>query len=63
MVCPKCNVVAKIGATRYVTEGDNDPKTETKLFIEQQFVCRNPQCIECGKIIGTKRNRLKVEND
>jgi hypothetical protein len=49
--------------TRYVTVDDNTPEKETKLFIEQQFKCRNPQCQDFGKVIGTKRNPLKVESD
>ena len=60
MVCPKCNTLAAIGATKYVTENDDSPEKATKLFIEQQFKCRNPQCRDFGKVIGTKKNELKV---
>ena len=42
MKCPKCSIEAAISATKYVTEGDNSPDTETKLYIEQHFTCRNP---------------------
>lgn len=63
MVCPKCNTLAAIGMTRYVVVDDNTPEKKTKLFIEQQFKCRNPQCQEFGNVIGTKRNPLKVESD
>lgn len=63
MKCPKCSIEAAISATKYVTEGDNSPDTETKLYIEQHFTCRNPQCADFGKEIMVKRNHLRLEKD
>ena len=63
MKCPKCNIEAAISSTKYVTTGDDSPETETKLFIEQKFTCRNRHCVDFGKEIGTKRNPLRLERD
>ena len=63
MQCPKCKITAAIRKTRYVTENDTTPEKETKLYLEQSFKCRNPQCSEYGKIIGTARHPLRLEKD
>ena len=63
MVCPRCNVVAAIRSTSYVVTGDNSPSEATKLYVEHKFMCRNPQCVDYGKIIGRKRNPLSLGKD
>lgn len=63
MLCPKCNTLAAIRDTKYVTTGDNSPNEETKLYIEQRFYCRNRQCDNFGKEIGIKRNPLRLGKD
>lgn len=63
MLCPKCNISAAIRHVGYVVDGDNDPNKETKLYVEQKFMCRNPQCADYGKVIGRKRNPIRLEKD
>ena len=60
MKCPLCNTEAFIQASRHVIEGDNDSETETKLFIEQDLVCRNKNCSNHGEIVKTIRHPLKI---
>jgi len=63
MKCPRCNIEARISRSRYVTENDDNPDKQTKLFLEQSFTCRNPQCTDYGKVIRTVRNPLRLEKD
>lgn len=63
MKCPKCNTEAKIVKTQYVAENDDSPDIPTKLYIEQLFACRNPQCVDFEKVIKTVRNPLSLEKD
>lgn len=63
MVCPKCKIEARISNSKYVTEGDASPNEETKLYIVQEFTCRNPQCTGYGKVVAAKKNSLKLEKD
>ncbi len=60
MQCPKCKVEAGISATRYEVSNDDTAAQETKLFIVQDFVCRNPQCSDYQKIIYVKKNPLQL---
>lgn len=62
MTCPKCKIEARISQTKHVVENDDTPEKDTKLFIEQHFTCRNPQCADFGKEIGVKRNPIRLEN-
>lgn len=63
MKCPSCNVEAAIAKSRHVIAGDDSPNTETKLYIEQEIRCRNPNCSNYNKIISTVRNELPVSKD
>lgn len=38
MVCPKCNIEARV--------------TERKEDGTVTLACRNPQCEDCGKVVG-----------
>lgn len=60
MQCPKCRLEAVISNSKYVIENDTTPDVETKLYIEQEFSCRNPQCTEHGKVIGSNKNPLII---
>lgn len=60
MKCPKCNIEAAIVATRYVTENDDTADKKTKLYIEQDMACRNPNCTENGNVIGVIRNEIEL---
>lgn len=60
MQCPKCRLEAVISNSKYVIENDTTPDEETKLYIEQEFSCRNPQCTEYGKVIGSNKNPLII---
>ena len=48
----------RIGATRTVVEGDNSPDTETKVYTEQDLVCRNTACDNRDRVVETVRTRL-----
>ena len=60
MKCPLCNTEAFIKASKYVVEGDSAANEETKLFIEQSMVCRNPNCKNYGEVIHTYKNPIKI---
>lgn len=49
--------------SRYVVSGDSSPKTETKVYIEQVFVCRNRKCTDHGKEIGTIKNPIQLSKE
>lgn len=58
MLCPKCRCEMRIEATRTVAEGDKSPDTETKVYTEQDLVCRNPACPDHGQVVQTVRTQL-----
>lgn len=58
MECPICHLAAMISGTRHEVEGDQSPDTETKVYLVQEFSCRNPQCPSNGKVIGEVKHRL-----
>ena len=60
MQCPKCKVEAGIVSSRYEVRDDDTAEQETKLYIAQDFVCRNAQCGDYQKIIYTKKNPLQL---
>ncbi len=62
MVCPRCKHECRVSDTRRVIIGDNSPDTETKLFLEQDFTCRDPQCVDYGKVVKTIRHEQKFIN-
>lgn len=62
MKCPKCGIEMAIKATRYKTENDNTPDKETKLYIEQDMVCRNKECPNYGNVVDTIKNPVKLAN-
>lgn len=63
MQCPLCNVEAAIAKSRYKIEGDKSPDVETKLYIEQEMTCRNPNCSNYGTLIDTVKNELQLSKD
>ena len=42
----------------YEAEGDDSPDTKTLIFIKQEFVCRNPQCANYGRVVETAKTQL-----
>ena len=60
MKCQLCKTEAYIKASKYVVEGDTDESEETKLFVEQQMACRNPNCSNFGQVIHTFKNPIKL---
>ena len=48
-----------ITATRTVVTGDESPDTVTRVFIEQDLSCRNPACVQCGKVVETVKTQIK----
>lgn len=61
--CPLCNVEMAISGHRYRTAGDDSPDTDTKLYIEQNLVCRNAQCANHGKVVTTVKTLLELTKD
>lgn len=53
MLCPKCKVEMLAKNQRLTFEGDESPDTETKAFLTSDFVCRNPQCENYGRVVDT----------
>ena len=60
MKCPLCNCDGLIKASRYVVEGDNSALEETKLFIEQDMICRNKNCGNYNKVFTIVKNPIKI---
>ena len=54
MKCEVCGVDAFISKSEMVVEGDNSPDTKTKIFQRLHFQCRNKECTNFEKEIGTK---------
>lgn len=53
MLCPKCNTEAKISkALNVIKDG--------KLFRRMHFACRNKDCANYNKEIGTEDKELEV---
>ena len=63
MRCPKCNIEAGIVKSGYVTANDDSPDKETELYLQNEYACRNPACVNYRKIISTVRNPLKLSKD
>ena len=59
MLCPLCKTQMRITATRIVVTGDESPDTVTRVFIEQDLSCRNPACVQCGKVVETVKTQIK----
>ena len=53
MVCSDCNLEAFINNSQIVVTGDNENQ-ETKVFYEYEYICRNPNCKNFNKKIGTE---------
>lgn len=49
-----------IRGVRNVVENDDTPDKQTKLYIEQDFECRNPQCSNYEKVVDTARNEIEL---
>jgi len=60
MQCPKCKLELFIDKTRYVVEDDNTDEKETRLYYEQDMVCRNKECANFGKVLDTVRSELSL---
>lgn len=63
MQCPLCKIEAAIDGSRYVVKNDTSADVETKLYIEQDMKCRNPNCSNYNKIFNTVQNELPVSKD
>lgn len=55
MKCEVCGMEAYISNKRLKFEGDESPDTETKAFNELTYKCRNKQCSQYEKEIGTEK--------
>lgn len=53
MECPECKLECFINNSQIVVTGDNADQ-ETKVFNEFEYVCRNPNCGNFEKIVGTE---------
>lgn len=63
MLCPLCKVEMAISNSRYKAENDTSAEEETKLFMIQEFVCRNPQCPNFGSMVETRKNPLQLSKE
>lgn len=63
MKCPLCNIEMAIKSSRHVVVGDNSPDTDTKLFLEQELVCRNKNCPNHGKVVDKVKNPIQLSKD
>jgi len=53
MKCSKCGLDGIISSKKLRFQGDEKPDTATKAFYDLKFTCRNPNCTEFHKEIGT----------
>jgi len=60
MKCPLCQLEMRIHQSRNVIENDDTPDAETKLYLEQDFVCMNKDCANYQKTVHTARNERKI---
>lgn len=58
MLCPKCNTAAQIRLAKTVVENDDTPDKKTKVYLVQEFVCRNSRCEQNTKIVGEVKHQL-----
>lgn len=63
MLCPLCKVEMAISSSRYKVENDSSAEAETKLYMVQEFSCRNPQCSNFGKVVDTRKNPLQLSKE
>jgi hypothetical protein len=54
MVCPVCKCELYIESSRYVIKDD-------KLYMVQDFICRNAKCTNKDKVVQTDSDELPVE--
>ena len=52
MMCPHCGIEMKIGSTRTKEE-------DGKKKVEQDLVCRNPQCPNYKTVVETIETEIK----
>lgn len=53
MECPKCKTALRVNATKYVIR-------DNKLFVVQDLVCRNPDCLNNGIVVKTIEHEKPV---
>lgn len=58
MLCPECKTEAAIMESGYEVTGDTSAEEKTRVFSVLKFHCRNPQCAQHGKEIGTVRHEI-----
>ena len=61
MKCPLCGEEGYILSAVNRAEGDDSPDTETKLYRDLTYACRNKKCGNFGKSIGTAVVPLEIE--
>lgn len=60
MKCPLCNLEMRIKRSRYVTENDDTPTKQTRLYVVQDMSCMNRDCENYDKIVDTVRNEIPL---
>ena len=53
MECPKCKTELRVNASKYVIK-------DNKLFVVQELVCRNPDCLNNGIVVKTIEHEKPV---
>lgn len=60
MKCPKCQLELRISRSRNIVENDDTPNEDTKLYIVQEFKCRNKDCDNYDTVVETVKNELPI---
>ena len=60
MLCPKCKTEMRV-QTHFSIQGDKSADTPTKLFLVQEFYCRNKSCPDYDKLVTTVQNPQDVQ--
>ena len=51
MVCPICSNLLRIASSRVKVTGDDDPETQTRVFVVQELVCRSRRCPNFWRVV------------
>lgn len=60
MVCPKCNIVCRVGKTYYKTVDDDTAEKPTKVYVCHEMICRNRACSEYNTVVDVIENQVST---
>jgi hypothetical protein len=55
-LCPKCKTLLRVSGSKYVMR-------DGKLYMVQDLVCRNPQCLNNGVVVKKVEHEIEISNE